>query len=273
MRFLLEATGWSEFYKKGFFGYGEEGEFQFFSFWHFLPILLLIAGIVLTYIFREKIKASKHEKTFRLIMGIVLLLAEMGYFWRVLYVGPGNDSYHTLLTKLPLQVCEWTCIFAVFMVLTENKHFFDIDVFVCLTVGLLPLFVPAVITDCGPKYFRYYQFWLEHLLPIYAVFYMMFIKDFKYDIKKIYKSLIFLFILGCFCIYFNTIIPDAHYMYLQGDDLGKTLTSILPTNQFLRLLVFLTVVSALYGLEFLVFFIIRKVRSKKQLKEENIQTE
>ena len=62
-------------------------------------------------------------------------------------------------------------------------------------------------------------------------------------------------------------------MYLQGDDLGKTLTSILPTNQFLRLLVFLTVVSALYGLEFLVFFIIRKVRSKKQLKEENIQTE
>ena len=59
------------------------------------------------------------------------------------------------------------------MVLTENKHFFDIDVFVCLTVGILPLALPAVINKTGPTYYRYYQFWLEHILPIYAVFYMM----------------------------------------------------------------------------------------------------
>ena len=59
---------WSEFFCDGFFGYGEKGDFQYFSFWHFLPILILITGIILTYIFREKIANSKHEKAFRFIL-------------------------------------------------------------------------------------------------------------------------------------------------------------------------------------------------------------
>ena len=74
---------WSEFFREGFFGYGEKGDFQYFSFWHFLPILILIAGIILTYIFREKIANSKHEKTFRFILGCTMLLAEFGFFWRL----------------------------------------------------------------------------------------------------------------------------------------------------------------------------------------------
>ena len=261
---------WSEFYSEGFFGYGEKGDFQYFSFWHILPILILIAGIILTYIFREKIANSKHEKTFRFILGCVMLLAEFGFFWRLLYVGPGTTTLHTMMHKLPIQVCEWTCIFAVLMVLTENKHLFDIDVTVCLTLGVSALILPAVILDSGPRYFRYYQFWLEHIVPIYSVFYMMFVKGFRYDIKKIYKPVIFLFILAGFSMLANYYIPEANYMYLQGDALGEAITSIIPSNQFARFGLFAAITLLLFGIEFLIFFLVRYFKKKKETDSERL---
>ena len=261
-------NSWSEFYHEGFFGYGEKGDFKYFSIWHFLPIVLLIAGIVLTYIFKDKIKNSKHEKLFRTILGCAMMFTEMSYFWRLLYIGNSDLGEHNMLTRLPFQVCEWTCIFATIMVFTESKNLFDIDVFVCLTVGFLPLCLPAVIQRTGPTYYRYYQFWLEHILPIYAVFYMMFVKGFKYDIKQIWKPLTFLVVLGLICILLNSKIPNATYMYLQGDDLGAALTNMLPENQFGRLGIYTAVVSAIFGIEFLVFFLLRKFKKNKEEKLE-----
>ena len=254
---------WCEFYNEGFFGYGDKGNFKYFSIWHFIPIVLLIAGIILTYIYRDKIRNSKYEKTFRVVLACVMLFAEMSYFWRLLYIGNSDLGERNMLTRLPFQICEWTCIFAVLMLLTENKHLFDIDVIVCLTIGILPLILPAVITRTGPTYYRYYQYWMEHILPVYSVFYMMFVKGFKYDVKKSYKAFIFLLILGAFCIYFNYKIPNATYMYLQGDDLGEALTSILPKNQFGRLGIYLLVCSVLFAGEFLVFYLIRRNNAKK----------
>lgn len=250
-----------QFFSEGFFGYGEKGDFHYFSFWHFLPIVLLIAGIVLTYRYRDRIRASKHEKTFRLILGVTMMIVEMSYFWRVLYIGCSDLGEPNLLSRLPFQICEWSCIFAVLMVLTENKSCFDIDVFVCLTFGFLPLILPAVIRSTGPTYYRYYQFWLEHILPIYSVFYMMFVKGFRYNIKKVYKPLIFFVILGAICIYLNNRIPHATYMYLQGDDLGEAITAMMPQSQYGRLLILLGVEAVLIAIEYLVFRLIYKKKA------------
>ncbi len=261
---ILDSEYWAEFYKGGFFGFGEEGNFKYFSFWHFLPIILLIAAIILTYIFREKIKEWKHEKTFRLVLGILMMLVEMGYYWRLIYAGPGNTEQHNLLSKLPFQVCEWTCIFAMIMVFTENKHLFDIDVFVCLTLGIFPLFIPAVIKTTGPTYFRYYQFWGEHTLPIYSVFYMMFIKGYKFNWKTVYKPIIFLSVLTVFALILNSQIPDGTYLYLRGDDLGPEISKLLTDNQFIRLPIYAAIVAIIFGIEILVFYLIRKYRGKNK---------
>ena len=259
---LLEVAYWAEFYDKGFFGFGEVGDFQSFSFWHFLPIIILITGIILTYVFRDKIRSSKHEKTYRLILGIAMMLAEMGYFWRLLYAGPGSSENHSLLTKLPFQICEWTCIFAMIMVFTENEHFFDIDVFVCLTLGIFPLLMPAVIKTTGPLYFRYYQYWLEHILPIYSVFYMMFIKGFKFNPKKIYKPFIFLSVLAIISLILNENIKEASYLYLQGDSIGE-ISKILPDSQYARLPIFAGIVLLIFGIEILIFYLIKRHKEKK----------
>ena len=159
------------------------------------------------------------------------------------------------------------------MVLTENKHLFDIDVVICLTCGILPLILPAVISRTGPTYYRYYQFWGEHTLPIYSVFYMMFVKEYKYDVKKIYKPIIYLLILGCVCMYLNYKIPTGTFMYLQGNTLGEAITKLLPSNQFARFGIFMICFLILFGIEFLIFYFIRKYRKKKteEVPEENVE--
>jgi hypothetical integral membrane protein (TIGR02206 family) len=257
-----------EFYKDGFFGYGEKGDFKYFSFWHFLPIIILIAAIILTYIYRKKLASFKHEKYVRFILGCAILLFEAGYYWRLLYVGAGDSESTTLLTKLPFQICEWTAIFAALMLFVEYKTLFDIDVFVCLTLGIVPLITPAVITNTGPLYFRYYQFFGEHILPIYAVFYMMFVRGFKYDLKTIYKPIIFLVILVIISIILNNNIKDANYLYLASKTKGESLANILPKNMYLKLLIYVGCVFFLFGCEYgifrLSFYLANKIRNKKE---------
>ena len=93
---------------------------------------------------------------------------------------------------------------------------------------------------------------------------MMFIKGYRYDVRKVYKPFLFLVVLSALSMIANHFIPDGSYMYLQGDDLGKDLAAILPSNQFLRFLVFAPLALALFGLEFLVFFVIRKIAKKRE---------
>lgn len=264
--FLEEVVNPIKFYKDGFFGYGEKGDFTYFSFWHIFPIVLLIAAIILTYIYRKKLSEFKYEKQVRFVLGCLILLFEAGYYWRVLYVGSEGVS-NTLLTKLPFQICEWTAIFAALTLFVENKTLFDIDVFVCLTLGIVPLITPAVITTTGPTYFRYYQFFGVHLLPIYAVFYMMFVKGYKYDLKTIYKPFIFLVILAIISIILNQNIKDANYLYLANDTEGESLANVLPKNMYLKLLIYTGVVFALFAIEYLVFrlsfYLANRIRNNK----------
>ena len=264
--FLAEVANHADFYKDGFFGYGNEGDFKYFSLAYFIPIVLLIGAIILTYIYREKISSYKHEKHIRYILACSILFFEMGYFWRLLYCGTGSAEVTTLLTKLPFQVCEWTAIFASIMLFTENKSFFDIDVFVCLTLGAVPLITPAVISTTGPKYFRYYQFYGEHALPIYSVFYMMFVKGFKFNIKAIYKPIIFLVILAIISIILNNNIENANYLYLATNTTGSSIANILPKNIYIRLAIYTGVVLALFAIEFGIFKFLSYLGNKNKAK-------
>ena len=210
---ILQAS----FYKKGFFGYGEKGNFKYWSFSHFLPIILYGVAIFLIFHYREKLKNWKHEENFRFIFAAVMLLAEMSYFWRLLYVGSSDPTAPDLLDKLPLQVCEWTCIFAIFMITKKSKWLYPICFYVCLTIGIFPLLTPSVISSTGPAYYRYYQYWMEHILPPLAVFYMTFVHGFRPTKKGIIPATCFMGVLVVFALICNANIPDANYLYIaQG---------------------------------------------------------
>ena len=60
------------FSDKGFFGYGEKGDFKYFSFAHFIPLILLGVTIFLLWKFRHKLRNSKFEGKFRFILAFII---------------------------------------------------------------------------------------------------------------------------------------------------------------------------------------------------------
>jgi len=222
----LEPVVQVNFFKNGFFGYAEKGNFKYWSFAHFFPLILYGLGIFLIFHYREKLKNWKHEENFRFIFAAVMLFAEMSYFWRLLYVGSSDPNEHNLLDKLPLQVCEWTCILAIFMITKKSKWLYPICFYVCLTIGIFPLLTPSVIVTAGPAYYRYYQYWLEHILPPLAVFYMTFVHGFRPTKKGIIPATCFMGVLVVFALICNANIEGANYLYIaKGTSAGggKTL--------------------------------------------------
>lgn len=89
------------FYSEGFWGYGQEGVFQPDGIWRLIPVLLLFLAVFVTRKKHGVLQSRKHERRFRFILSFVMLMAEMGYYRRLLYVGDKYGSF-LLLTRLPI---------------------------------------------------------------------------------------------------------------------------------------------------------------------------
>lgn len=245
----------------GFFGRGEAGDFQYYSAAHIIPVLLLIAGIFLVYKFRERIREWKWEERLRYVASFVIILVLMSYYWRLMYVG--NDwGYSTMLTGLPLDVCFWGSLFCAFMITSKNDNLFGLNFFLTIALGILPIAMPTVISKTGPCYYRYYQFWIEHTLPILMTFYMMFIHNKRPRYRDIWISYGFLFALAIPAVYFNKIVPEANFLFLNvaTDEMGDNVTSLFPQSQLFRFVAYSIVVIIMFHIA---WFIMKKITTRK----------
>ena len=254
----LTPASTSSFFSEGFFGYGQKGDFELFTLAHFIPVFALIISILILYIYKDSIRKSKYENTIRSIIAITGLLSEFAFFWRVLYTGGGGKPYEQIaLTALPIQVCDWTSIFTSIMMLNNNERLFQGCFYVALILGIIPIISPSVISTTGPSYFRYYQFWINHMISIISVFYMIFIQKMKPKKIGLVYATSFNLALGLLAAYANNIIPTATFMYLNTD---LSFAYYLPKNQFVRLLI-MAILFIIVGLiEYKLFYIIDKTK-------------
>lgn len=248
------------FFSQGFFGYSNKQDFFMGSIWHILPIALMIFTIILIYKFRKQIKNFKYETTVRYIIAFVMLIVEMSYFWRLLYVG-AQGKHDNMLTYLPFQMCQWGLILCIFTIISKNRKLFSINYFITLLFAGIALIYPLVITNTGPKYYRYYQFWLEHILPIICVFYLMFVHGLKPDYKGIYHTFVVIIPLLIVSLIANSKIQGARYLYLTLD------VPFLPKNQPLRVSILFPLVIGIFHLMYLPFY---KANKKETIDIKNI---
>lgn len=230
-----------QFYREGFFGYGEEGDFVMFGFWHFLPIVLLILAIVLTTRKRDRFLQWKHEVRFRYILSFTMLMAEMSYFWRLLYVGDelGGNS---LMAKLPMQLCQWGLICCVYMIISLNDTLFGLNYYITFFGAIIAIISPIVISRTGPTYFRYYQFWFEHLLPIYATYYVMTVHGKRPKYWHLWLAYGGMLLMTIPATIVNLAVEDANYFYLKLE------LPFLPESYALRVIIYSLVTIAAFHL-------------------------
>lgn len=244
-----------------FFGKGESVEFSNFTVAHFMPILIVVGMLFLIYRFREKIRDMKNEKVIRYILAFTLIISEMSYYWRLVAMpslGP-NPVDH-----LPISVCGWVAIFASYMVIGKSQTLFDLSYFWALTGSVFALITPTVITFTGPTRFRYYQFWAEHLVIYIAIFYMVFVHNMRPNKKSFFKAYIGIALLAVIAYFANRLIgPGANYLFMARPEDTPSILDILPPNFALRLLVMVSVITLLFVLVYLPWYIKDKNAKKR----------
>ena len=243
-----------------FFGNGECVEFKNFTLAHFLPILVAAVIIFLIYRFRKNIREMKNEKIFRYILAFTLIISEMSYYWRLIAIpslGP-NPVDH-----LPISVCGWVAIFASYMVIGKSQTLFDVSYFWSLTGSVFALITPTVITYTGPTRFRYYQFWAEHLVAFIAIFYMIFVHEMRPNKRSFVKAYVGILSLAAIAYYANRLIgPGANYLFMARPEDTPSILDILPPNFILRIFIMVSVITLLFVLVYLPWYI----KDKKQAK-------
>lgn len=236
-----------------FFGQGSEIEFRNFSLAHFVPILLMIGLILLTYRYRDRLRAFKYEQHIRYVIAFVMIISEMSYYWRLVGIpslGP-NPADH-----LPITVCGWGIIFGSYMVIGKSQRLFDIVYFWLFAGTIFALITPTVISYTGPTRFRYYQFWFEHTMGYIATFYMIFVHKMRPTFRSLARSYALLVILAGVAYISNRLIgPGANYLFMARPEDTPSILDILPSNFALRLLIMGAAVTALFLIAYLPWFL------------------
>ena len=246
-----------------FFGKGEQVEFTNFSLAHLLPIIVTVLIILCIYFFRRNIRGMKNEQVFRYIIAFALIVSEMSYYWRLIAI-PSLGA--NPVDNLPITVCGWVAVFASFMVIGKSQTLFDISYFWALAGTTFALITPTVITYTGPTRFRYYQFWAEHLLGYVAIFYMIFVHGMRPNKKSILKAYAGLVALAGIAYFANSMIgPGANYLFMAKPEDTPSVLDVLPPNFALRIAVMAAVVTALFGLAYLPWYI----KDKKKIAVKN----
>ena len=242
-----------------FFGAGSTPEFSLFTLAHFVPIAVAVGVIFLIYRNREGIRNSRHEENFRYILGFALIICDMSYYWRLV----SSPSLVTgAVDSLPIGVCMWSVIFCSFMVIGKKQSLFDIVYFWLLSGSLFALLTPTPITYTGPTRYRYYQFWLEHTLGYVAIFYMIFVHNMRPTVKSAIRSYIALVVLAVIAYWANNMIPGANYLYMARPEAAPSVLDILPPHFGLRLTIMAAVITLMYFLAYLPWYLKDKRAAK-----------
>ena len=238
---------------KHFFGESTTVEFTNFTLAHFAPIAIAVVMIYLIYRYRKTIQGLHHERFFRYFLAFALILSEMSYYWRLVAL-PSLDP--NPVEHLPITVCGWVAVLSSYMLIGKSQTLFDISYFWALSCSTFALITPEMIVYTGPTRFRYYQFWAEHLLSYVAIFYMIFIHRMRPTMRSFLKAYICLLFLAGIADYANQIIgSDANYLFLAQNQTTPAILNLLPTNLVVRRLVMLFVITVLFALVYLPWYV------------------
>lgn len=242
------------YYSDGFFGFGPPGTFRAYGWMHFIPIILCIGLLILTGFQRERLRNWKEEIHLRFVLAFLMFLMELSYYVWLLYVGDNSGNY-LMMSKLPVHVCDLGLIVCMFMVPSGNRTLFGINFFVTLFGATLACIIPQTVLDgANPRYFRYYQYFAEHLLPVFCTVYMILVHQMKPRYRDIWISIAVLGALAIPATALNNAFPGSDYMFFRLE------SPLLPESQLLRAGVFFVGISAVYHLMWLIWGMLLRIQ-------------
>lgn len=165
-----------------YFAYYITGDtFQLFSVSHLAVLLILFFFAWLLYRFRAAIRTGRANQLIRWTMAAMLLLSEIAFQWWHVITG-----YWSLAYMLPLQLCSVSLLLAVIMLVTRSYLLFEITYFWGLAGAVQAMLTPELFYPF--PHFRFFHFFIAHILIILAVLHMTWVQQCKPTIRSVWKA-------------------------------------------------------------------------------------
>lgn len=184
--------------------------FEPFSLLHLLLFVLIVLGVGLIFLFRKKIRQSRHERLIAKGMALFALFWEFSlYAWKL---ANGNRDWADIL---PIGLCAFTLYVGMFALFFKKKTAFEIGYF--WTWGALASVLFPDISYSWDR-FRFYQFMFGHMFFFFMYMYMIFVYRWYPTIKSWRKSVITLFSLTLVLIAVSNLTDKNLMFMLNGED-------------------------------------------------------
>lgn len=174
--------------------------------YHIIPLFLIVVGVLIIYLLKDKIKASGHDKTIRYTLGTLGILSEVAL--QIWIIANGN---WTVKANLPIGVCSFSLYMGIYVIFTKNWKVFEIGYFWAIG-GVLSVVFPDILY--GPDRFRYYVYLFLHMIFFFMYMYMMFVHNFVPKFKSFRKSFVALLLVVLIFIIPVNLIFGTNFMYL-----------------------------------------------------------
>ncbi|MDR2817734.1 MAG: TIGR02206 family membrane protein [Oscillospiraceae bacterium] len=198
------------FLKQFFDGSSAPFSFEKYETAHMLVFYLLIAAVMLTIIFKDKI-TPKTDRAIKVSTAALTIVFELGFHvWNYL-----NDE-DFVGNLIYLDLCAITLILALIFNLSKkkglNRKIFPL-IYFWSTGALGSIMFPTV--SCGPAKFRFYHFFWIHGYIVLTAVYGTVVNGHRIDIKDYWKAIRTIVMVG---IVVGTIdkLFDKNYMFLAG---------------------------------------------------------
>lgn len=197
--------------------YNPDNNFQMWDVIHIATILFIILNISALFIFKNFLRTYREK--IRVTIGWTLIISRLSLdIW---YISTGQWS---LKSSLPLELCSIASLMCGIMLLTKNKHLFEIFYFIALGGAFQAILTPDLYF--GFPQFRYIQFFFDHFLLIIAPLMMIALYGFRITHKSLLKSFLALNGIAAVVYCFNMLF-SANYMFLRHKPSGPSLLDFL----------------------------------------------
>ncbi|WP_027964606.1 TIGR02206 family membrane protein [Halalkalibacillus halophilus] len=203
----------------GFFGFDRnQYPFELFSSSHLLALIISIMIVIVTYILRYHIRSNYQQlATALLVAG--LFISELSFHWWFAVHGEWSMQYN-----LPLQLSSLSLYLCIIMLLTKSFRVFEVVFFISLVSATFAMITPELFF--GYPHFRFFQFFVAHLVVVLACLYMLWVEKFRPTFFSVVRSFVVLNIIAIFVYLINTLL-DSNYMFLNRPPSSETLIDFL----------------------------------------------
>ncbi|WP_100331069.1 YwaF family protein [Bacillus xiapuensis] len=230
----------------------KEFDFQMYSTSHIIVLLCMLLLVGSIYKFRQQLRAPRF-RIMEIALAVFLLVLEAVYqLWMI--VSSSWDASHAL----PLELCSIGLFLTAALLITRKKIIYEVSLFTGLLGASQALFTPFLNYDF--PHFRFFHFFITHLLIFSVPFYFTWVKGFRPTIYSVVKTMAFLNILLP-VIFIVNLLVDGNYLYIARKPENASLLDVLgPYPWYILTLEFVAL-----SLSLLIWLLFRQ-------KETNIQS-